>query len=330
MKKIPLILTTLILAAALLLAACTPEGKGERRPGAAEQTEAGPACTGDAERTDDDCDEHMDSDYYEHPAAQTFREATLYYVSDEGFVVPVKKAVPKQEGIASACLAYLTSSSENDAYASSLGLRTVLPAGTGIRLAISGGEAKLDLMNMAPFEDEEAERNAMAALIDTLCEFATVDRVTVTRDGAGGALEHGTALPVGAARMPLNVEETELAASAGAQPRTLYFPNLSGARTVPVTRYFAAEPSLYATVAALIDGPKDGRLMGCFPEGTLLLGAALENGVATVNLSSDFAAAADTEGLCTLARETLLRTLREGFSVDSVTIQVNGREFEAE
>lgn len=307
-----------ILIFALVFSGCAPRRGDAGNADTAPAVSLSPQAETDAEEFD------------EHPAAQTFREATLYYISDDGFVVPVKKAVPWEEGIAKACLGCITSSADNDAYAARLGLNTVLPAGTEVKLSISGGEARLDLVGLTPFEDAECERRALTAVINTLCEFSTVDTVTITRNGESGTLEHGTALPYMCKKRPMNAEQTELSASAGAVPRTLYFPNLSGALEVPVTRWFGAEPSLYSTVQALIEGPQSQRLMCCFPQGTLLLGAALENGVATVNLSGDFAAAAEVEGMYTLAKETLLRTLNECFDAAEINIQVNGKTFEPE
>ena len=263
----------------------------------------------------------------EPEASQTFREATLYFVSDEGFVVPVKKLIPWEEGIAKACLGYMTSTPDNDRAAAELGLKTVLPAETRVSIAISNGVASVDLSGMAPLASAEEESNMLTAVVDTLTEFATVDKVTVTVNGSGGTMANGTPLPKEQPARPLNAERTELEASAGAVAGTLYFPNSGGALTIPVTRYFSSSPSLYTKVNALIAGPKSPALRCCFPQGTLLLGATAENGVVTINLSEDFKLVAETAGLYTLARETLLLTLSEDMPVKKLVIQVNGVEY---
>lgn len=262
--------------------------------------------------------------------ASAFREAELYFLSDEGYVVPVKKLIPREEGIARACLGCITSSPVNDAAAAEAGLNTVLPSGCEYTLSIQNGEARLDFTRLAPFASAEKERAAMDAVVNTLCAFSTVDTVTVTKNGAGGELENGTELPKCSPKRYLNPEKPELETSAGARPGTLYFANTSGALTVPVTRYFGSEPSLYTLVSALISGPETKGLMCCFPEGTLLLGAALENGVATVNLSADFTAVEDIEGMYSLAKSTLLMTIAERFPARGVIIQVNGALYDPE
>ena len=188
----------------------------------------------------------------------------------------------------------------------------------------------VDLAGMPALGSEAEERAMLAAIVNAMTEFNTVDTVTVLRDGRGGTLENGAALPVEEERVPLNPEEEEVPAMAGAVPVTLYFPNSSGALTVPVTRYLGEGPSAYTVVSALIDGAKGGGLRNCFPEGTLLLGAAAENGRAVVDLSEDFRETAQTEGLYSLAYNTILLTLAERFGVKELELRVNGEPFAPE
>ena len=105
---------------------------------------------------------------------------------------------------------------------------------------------------------------------------------------------------------------------------------MSGAVTVPVTRYMSKAPSVYSIAAALIDGANGKGLRSCFPENTLLLGAAIENGVATINLSEDFAAVAETEGLYSLAYRSLWLTLAERYDFTRLDIEINGSLFAPE
>jgi germination protein M len=262
-------------------------------------------------------------------AEATFRRATLYFVSDEGFIVPVTKLVPKEEGIAKACLSYLESTPVNDEAARGLGLNTVIPAGAELEISISEGNALVDVTGLTALEDAEAELNMIQAIVNTLTEFPTVDTVTITRGGAGGALENGTELPVKQGKYPLNPERGEVETGAAGELATLYFPNSSGALTVPVARYVASA-SVYSCVSALIKGTEEDGLLNCFPENTLLLGAAIENGVAAVDLSEDFRSTAQTEGMFTLAYRTLYLTLAERFPIEDLVIRINGVPFEPE
>lgn len=263
-------------------------------------------------------------------AEATFRRSTLYFLSDEGCLVPVTKLIPWEEGIAKACLSYMTGSPVNDEAAKALGLKTVIPEGTELTISISDGNALVDIGYLPKLPDAYSELSMVEAIVNTLVGFSTVNTVTVTKNGEGGRLENGTELPVRREAYLLNPENTELETAEGASPATLYFPNLSGAVTVPVTRYLDRTPTVYSVVSALVSGPRTRGLRSCFPEDTLLLGAALENGAVTVNFSEDFKSAAEVEGLYSLAVKTLYLTLGERFDFDSLIIQVNGERFEPE
>lgn len=264
----------------------------------------------------------------EEPDVQaTFHRATLYYLSDEGYVVPVTKLIPKETGVAAACLACMQASPANTEAAERLGLRTVIPSGTVISINVREGTATVDLRSMPALGSIEEERAMLSAIVCAMTEFPTVDNVTVLREGAGGELENGAKLPVKQERVPLNPEEEEVPVMTGAVPCTLYFPNSGGSLTLPVTRYMSSEPSVYSMVSALIEGSRGKGLMNCFPEGTLLLGAASENGRAVVNLSEDFRSVAQTEGMFSLAYRTLWLTLAERFGITELTVTVNGEAF---
>ena len=259
-----------------------------------------------------------------------FIKSTLYFVSDEGYVVPVTKLIPWEEGIAAASLRYMTASPANSDAARRMGLSAVIPDGTEFSISIKDGNALVDLVGMPALESERAELDMIRAIVNALVEFPTVSTVTITRGGSSAPLENGTELPVRQSAYPLNIEEGELAASSGGALVTLYFPNASGAVTVPVSRGMSAEPSVYSVAAALIAGTRERGLMSCFPENTLLLGAAIENGVATVNLSGDFKEVAKTEGMFSLAYRTMFLSLEKSFGITRLRIQVNGEEYAPE
>ena len=267
----------------------------------------------------------------ESPSAEaTFRRSTLYYLSDEGYLVPVTKLIPWETGIARACLSYMTGSPANDAAAGELGLRTAIPEGTEYTISIKDGCALVNITSGLELPNAKAELDMIEAIVNALTEFPTVTAVTITVRGSGGKLKNGVELPVRSGAYPLNPEESELAVSGGASPATLYFPNLSGAVPVPVTRYLEKSPTIYSLVSALIAGTNAEGLRSCFPENTLLLGATLENEAATINLSEDFKSVSDVEGLYGLAVKTLWLTLAERYEFTRLRIQVNGVDYSPE
>lgn len=269
--------------------------------------------------------------YDETPGVEaTFRRATLYYVCDEGYLVPVTKLIPWEQGIAKACLSYMVSTPENLSAAREMGLSTVIPSGTELSLSINDGNALVDLNGLPAAQTREEELSMVEAIVNTLVEFPTVNSVTITREGQGGVLENGTELPVRQGAYPLNPEEDEAETSASGALVTLYFPNESGALTVPLSRRLGGEGNIYSLVRALMEGTKLRGLRNCFPEGTLLLGATVENGTVTLNFSDDFKSVAETEGLFTLVCRSVWLTLGERIDFERLRIQVNGTDYAPE
>ena len=229
-----------------------------------------------------------------------FRRTVLYYGTEDGFVVPVMKRIPWEEGIGKAALGYLVDDDANRAAAAPMGLKALVPEGTSFSLRIGDtGEASLDITGLTELADAEAERNMVTAIVNTLTEFDSIDTVRITLDGAQAAtLPHGTDISTAMASQPLNVEEGEVAVSTGsAHPLTLYYPNTSASLNVPVTRYMEAEPTFSTAMTALLEG-SDEEALASFPDGTELLSAYIADGVACVDLSSDFRQVAEVDGLC--------------------------------
>ena len=270
---------------------------------------------------------------YEEQAADSeagYRRTILYYLADSGQIVPVMRLIPWEEGIGKAALGYLVGTEENTLAASAMGLETVLPQGVEFSLRIDDdGNAKLDLMNMADFEDAQAEQAMVTAVVNTLTEFSTIDAVTITLDGKQvKKMENGTVLSERMGTIALNVEDAEIPVSTGSvHAMTLYFSNTRATLNVPVTRYAESEPTFADAVNALITGPKDGTLMNCFPEGTVLNSAYISDGIACIDLSKEFCGVEDTEGLLQVAQDTVYLTANAIEEVYGVDIYVEGEAY---
>lgn len=256
------------------------------------------------------------------------KRTTLYYRTDEGYVYPVIAEIPWEDGIAKACLMKLVDNDENKLNLQQQGLRAVIPDGTGIELDISNGHATVNLVNMPKLSSAEDETAMFVSIVNTLTEFSGVDTVSIFLDGRSTRTPNGNTTPNNQGPYRLNVEDSEIATSGNAKPITLYFPNASGSLSIPITRYVEGADDLYACISGLVDGTEMKHLRNCFPENTLLLGAAIENGVLIVNLSSDFMQIADTPGLYELAYNSVMITATQFGSVNEVRFTVNGEKFE--
>lgn len=94
-------------------------------------------------------------------------------------------------------------------------------------------------------------------------------------------------------------------------------------REVPETRAVAT-----AAMHALITGPsaaeRDGGISSAVPAGTQLLGLTIENGVATVDLSSEFESGGGSASVLTRLGQVVY-TLTQFPTVDSVLFRIEGR-----
>ena len=174
----------------------------------------------------------------EQKAAQTM-STVVYYQDNYGYLVPVMCNVAYEDGIAKATLKMMVQSPENDMNAARLGLRTVIPENTTFDLDIANGLARIDLSReVLSIQDAAAESNMVSAIVQTLTEFDSVDRVEFLVGGQKrDTLTHGTDISGIFARGEINLESAVSTMGRDAlRPVTLYFPCESGNVVVPVTR----------------------------------------------------------------------------------------------
>lgn len=263
--------------------------------------------------------------------AQTIN-TVVYYQDNYGYLVPVMCPVPAEEGIAKATLSKMVQSTANDMQAARLGLRTVLPENVKIDLDISKGLARIDLskevLNLA---DAAAESNMITAVVQTLTEFPTVEKVEFLIDGQQREkLTHGTTVSGQFARADINPEVASGALSlSDAQPVTLYFPGDSASVLVPVTRMVYSEPDVQTAVLELAKGPSTASpLENALPSGCGLIDVTVKDGVAQLNFTKEFIRLAENSDGGRLALKALVLTCTQFEGIRSVEIFVDGEPYD--
>ena len=257
----------------------------------------------------------------------------VYYQDNYGYLVPVMCRVPMEDGIAKATLNLMVQSVNNDMQAARLGLRTVLPENTKIDLDISKGLARIDLSGeVMNLPDAAAETNMVNAIVQTLTEFDSVDRVEFLIDGQKKeTLTHGTKVSGTFTRGDINLEAVEPTINLSAsEPVTLYFPADSGAVIVPVTRMVREGCDVNTAVMELAKGPTNEEMLeSVVPAGCGLIGVEVENGVAKLNFTGEFVNLVQNSDGGRMALKALVLTCTQFDGIDSVEIYVDGKKYDA-
>lgn len=256
----------------------------------------------------------------------------VYYQDNYGYLVPVMCTLPYEDGVAKATLNKMIQSPENDMQAARLGLKTVLPEGTTIDLDISDGLARIDLgkevLNMA---DAAAESNMIAAIVQALTEFESVERVEFLVGGQKlDKLTHGTDISGTFERGEINLETSVSTINSGElKPVTLYFPCESSSVVVPVTRMVYSNADVNTAVLELAKGPStQSPLEDALPAGCGLIDVQVVDGVAQVNFTREFANLVQNTDGGRLALKALVLTCTQFDGVEEVEILVEGEPYD--
>lgn len=256
----------------------------------------------------------------------------VYYQDNDGYLVPVMCSVPMEDGIAKATLSMMVQSTGNDMQAARLGLRTVLPENTKIDLDIANGLARIDLSReVLQLPDAAAESNMVSAVVGALTEFDTVKEVEFLIGGQKlEKLPNGTNVSGRFTRGNINPEMAEdVMGAANTHPVTLYFPSEAGAVVVPVTRMVYSAPDLDTAVLELTKGPSSVcSLENVLPAGCGLIDVKVENGVAKLNFTKEFAELALNSDGGRIALKALVLTCTQFDGVNSVEIYVEGEKYD--
>ena len=257
----------------------------------------------------------------------------VYYQDNYGYLVPVMCNVPYEDGIAKATLGLMVKSGPNDMQAARLGLRTVIPENVTMELDIADGKARIDIKYDGELEfiDAAHESNMVAAIVQTLTEFDTVETVEFLFNGQKKEkLPFGTDVSDKFRRGDINLESTSrpTAASVSANALTLYFPGESASVVVPVTRMVYSQADINTAVLEMAKGPLSDALTEAIPEGCGLIGVEVENGVAKLNFTGEFMQIVNNIDGGRLALKALVVTCTQFEGVDKVEIYVEGEKWD--
>lgn len=257
-----------------------------------------------------------------------------WYEDGDGYLVPVTRQIPMQDGIAKATLSLMVASSENDLAAARMGLTNVIPEGVSFDIDISNGRARVDMSKEAlsclSAEDELLMVQGTAA---ALCGFDTVQEVSFLFDGQKRSkLTHGTDVSGAFSQDMVNVESvTTMSSSSFADQVQLYFPSASGRMLVPVTRTVFSPADLPTAILELAKGPKSDSGLECpLPGDCGVRSVSVKNGVATIDFTKEFARIAQSSDGGHQAMQAIVFTASQFPGVKQVSVLVEGKAYQSE
>jgi len=264
-------------------------------------------------------------------AADVEMQSTVcWYEDGDGYLVPVTRQVPRQDGVAKATLALMVKSSENDLAAARMGLTNVIPEGVTFDLDIANGQARLDMskeaLNCSSAEEELLMVHGAAA---ALCGFDTVEEVSFLFDGQKRSkLTHGTDVSGTFTAEVVNLESVATMASGYADQVQLYFPSGSGRLLVPVTRTVFSPADISTAILELAKGPKtDSGLERPLPEGCGIKSVKVKDGTATIDFTQEFINVTQQDDGGQQAIRAVLFTASQFPGVKKVEILVDGQPY---
>ncbi len=261
--------------------------------------------------------------------AQKKVSTVLYYQDASGYVVPVMREIPYTEGIAKAALMKLVASEEDQQALAARGVEAPIPEGSQIDLDIAGGVASVDVQLSEQLASSQDESCMLAAVVNTLMEFESVNQVKVLINGQKIAkLPQGTEIKEVYHQKIENMDPMGMPSSANAQTQ-LYFANQTGSFLVPVKRVTTGEITALTAAQAMTDPGPTGKLVSLLPPNCRILSVNVsDDGIATVDVSEEFLSLSALPANEQMAVRGMNLALTSIEGVKQVNITVEGEAYE--
>lgn len=220
------------------------------------------------------------------------RKTTMYFQDSNGYLVPVMRRIPWEEGIAKSTLYNMVDSPELREVLSSSGLTPIIPAGTkinGMTIDPDTGLCKVDFTaEFTNKDNKEDEENLIKGVVYTLTEFPAVKSVKILIDGTEvNTMENGTSIAGILNRENINL----LGKSEDGKSKVLvYYKGSSDTDFeyfVPVTiPTLAPMANVYTALDLLFEGPPaDSDLRSDIPMDVNFQGVEIKDGTAYVDIN---------------------------------------------
>lgn len=259
------------------------------------------------------------------------RKTVMYFQNGDGYLVPVMKQIPWDEGIAKATLSNMVDSGEIRESLIDTGLSAIIPTGTiinGISINEETGVCKVDFNgNILNTESKEDEENLIKGIVYTLTEFPRIKEVQIMVEGKIlPKLKHGSPVSEPIGRENIN---TLGDLSKGKSNVVVYFIDDSEEEFnyyIPVTiPTMAPVTNVGSALDVLFQGPPElSGLRTDIPKDISLGGVEIKDGTAFVDISTKVGDGIDDEKISLIMKNIGL-TLGEFKEIENVEIFVDGK-----
>ncbi len=263
------------------------------------------------------------------------RETVLYYKNASGYIVPVRRMIPWEEGIAKAALRNMIDSPVVREDIGAIGLVPTIPAGTEIIGMSINDETGLCKVNFSSevlnYNTEDDELSLIESVVYTLTEFPAISKVQFMIDGKfNKKLKFGSDLSNIFNREDINLDET---VSASGAKMVVYYKSTSNGEFeyyVPVTiQTSAPSANVLTALEKLFEGPSE--LSGLYtdiPVGVELQGVEISQGIAYVDLSQNASEIIQDQATYDMMSKNIALTLKQFGEIQNIEILIDGQTTE--
>lgn len=258
---------------------------------------------------------------------------TLYYRSDNGFLVPVTRKVTKQDGIAKAVLTALVDDSANREQLDYYKLYPVIATGTKIRgMDIKNGTAIVDFSkDFDTCANADDEQKQLSSVVYTLTGFSNIHNVCIRVEGKPvSKLKNGTALFDNMNRNNIFINANQQEVADNRLKCDLFYNTVSDNNIyiVPVSVLIDCTDSSKVAeniINELVTKTSQSNYNTSFPKGTQLLSYTESDGVATLDFSGELIKYGGTENEKGIINQ-LYYTLGQIDGVKKAIVLVKGKK----
>ncbi len=260
------------------------------------------------------------------------RKTVLYFQDSEGYIVPVMKRIPWEEGIAKSTISNMTDSQELREILGSTGLRPLIPTGTkinGLSINEITGLCKIDFSEeIDENSTNKDEENLIKGVVYTLTEFPAVREVQILVAGKTiNVMKHGTAID-----KPMSRENINLLGKLedGRSNVVVYFKgngNTDYDYYVPVTiPTLAPSANVYSALDLLFQGPPSGTMLKSdIPTSVKFTAVEIKDGTAFVDINLTEQSIVSQDSVLNSIMKNIGLTLSQFEEIETVELLVDGK-----